>query len=784
MSTRDANGPAVESADVRELRLAVVLYGGVSLAIYMHGTTKELNRLVKASTLEELRLETDETPSETFWREFLRELAERDPKGVRTRIVVDIVAGTSAGGINGIYLAKALARNESQDALRDLWLDHGDIAQLLRGPSWMPPVLKAPWLLAATLRKPPLRGDTIAQWMFHALRDMDDLGAQPPDLPTLMPDRHLLELFVTTTDFQGYDRDLLLADPALIHDHAHRHVLVFRFGDGDDAFRREDNAALAFSARVTSCFPGAFPPVSFDEFERYLEKDGADLSGLGSGFFRIYELSNAEPRNTFFVDGGILDNRPFGHAIAAIKRRPAQSEVRRKLLYLEPDPGGRGPRPTGGDAPRPVATVLAAVSGIPRKEPLLDDIQAVSRLNERVRRIQEVIVMSWEPIAQRVADVVGKDLSGLAEHPSAEEIDRWRQRLNDEAEQAAGFAWATYLRSKVSSVVDRYARTICRLSDYPEDCNQAVFVRQVLRLWAEGRLFAERNGRPAPAEDQVAFLRTFDLEYGARRLRFVIDALSWWYRHCDEEGYPSREQLNEGKRRLYQAQGVLVDAMDGKGLATDLTDEVLACFGQVSVDDWIYKQKRSAQDYVDTHEEPLARLEQEFGKSLNDALEGFGEQLAGSVFEVAEGWAPARREDLLVRFLGFPIWDSLLYPIQSTADVGERDSVDIVRMSPRDARLLKPLDPKNPKLSGVGVMHFGAFFSRDGRENDYLWGRLDGAERLIGILLGPDASAEDKAAWTKKAFGAIVAEEEQALPRARALVEHARSFSGQASVPA
>jgi hypothetical protein len=29
----------------------VVCYGGVSLAIYMHGTTKELHRLVKASAL-------------------------------------------------------------------------------------------------------------------------------------------------------------------------------------------------------------------------------------------------------------------------------------------------------------------------------------------------------------------------------------------------------------------------------------------------------------------------------------------------------------------------------------------------------------------------------------------------------------------------------------------------------------------------------------------------------------------------------------------------------------
>lgn len=40
-----ASGRAVDA----ELRLALVFYGGVSLAIYMHGVTKELHKLVVAS---------------------------------------------------------------------------------------------------------------------------------------------------------------------------------------------------------------------------------------------------------------------------------------------------------------------------------------------------------------------------------------------------------------------------------------------------------------------------------------------------------------------------------------------------------------------------------------------------------------------------------------------------------------------------------------------------------------------------------------------------------------
>ena len=47
---------AAPAGDVKELRLGLVLYGGVSLAIYMHGITKEIHRAVRASVLEEHEL--------------------------------------------------------------------------------------------------------------------------------------------------------------------------------------------------------------------------------------------------------------------------------------------------------------------------------------------------------------------------------------------------------------------------------------------------------------------------------------------------------------------------------------------------------------------------------------------------------------------------------------------------------------------------------------------------------------------------------------------------------
>ena len=152
----------------------------------------------------------------------------------------------------------------------------------------------------------------MAQWIWDAFHTMD--GTAPHEASsTLMPDRHLLELFVTITDFYGYGRQVPYADPNPIQDTRHRHLLNFRYGgdDGRDDFGPGSNGALTFAARTTSCIPGVFPPVSFDQLKQWLGTRGLDEDDLESRFFRIYELAKFPPGWTWFVDGGVLDNKPL-----------------------------------------------------------------------------------------------------------------------------------------------------------------------------------------------------------------------------------------------------------------------------------------------------------------------------------------------------------------------------------------------------------------------------------------------------------------------------------------
>jgi patatin-related protein len=783
------SGAFAQPGETKELRLAVVCYGGVSLAIYMHGTTKELHRLVKASALLDRDARDDDyQPSERVYRDLLLELTEKHPEKVRTRAVVDIVAGTSAGGINGVYLAKAVAHNRSQDALRNLWLDKGDIGKIMHGWSRIPWWARAPWLLARARRKAPLHGDSMSVWLYEALEDMDK-ERTPADVLSLMPPGHLLQLYVTTTDFYGYNRSITLADPDAepdeeapsVFDRRHRHVLEFRHGNGRDDFKSaEDNVALAFSARATSSFPGAFQPVSFQGFLGYLgEREARFPDDFAARYFRHYGLSQTPVEGTFFVDGGVLDNRPFGHAIAAIKAKPSSAEVDRRLLYLEPDPGSPAGREEPPDEPGTIANALGALSGIPRKEPILDDLLAVSVLNERVRRVRDIIEDSFEAIDAKVRELLkevsGRELEELPLDPSDAKIQEWRDRVNEEAAQSAGFGHATYVRMKISGIVDRYARTVCEITNFPADTDQAFFVRSVLRSWARNRLLFAKCADPT--HEQLEFIQNFDLEYSQRRLGFVLAGLNWYYRDLGDPnavGVPPREELDKVKVRLSEAVELLEHAMTGRGREQEITDRLLACFAEDPVRTYTAREGFAPKGYAEEHRHELDQLGAAVQSFLARTLKDFNLDLYRDLNRLMSEWNAKRRTDLFVRYLGFAFWDILLYPVQALADVGERDHVQVVRMSPRDSSLLSTMG--EAKLAGIGRGHFGAFFDRPGREKDYLWGRLDAAERLIGILLEPSREQDEFERWCTRAFEAIVAEEADALPEAKDVVEHTRTW--------
>jgi hypothetical protein len=137
-------------------------------------------------------------------------------------------------------------------------------------------------------------------------------------------------------------------------------------------------------------------------------------------------------------------------------------------------------------------------------------------------------------------------------------------------------------------------------------------------------------------------------------------------------------------------------------------------------------------------------------------------------------WELFLRETLWYYHIHFDDFDQIAYPMLYSTGVGaETDVIDVFRVSPEDATALidetHPVDREGRKvtdgaagtsvrkLAGTTLGNFGAFFEQKFRVNDIMWGRLDGAERVIAALL--PAHPELRERMTEQAHRAILVEE-------------------------
>ncbi len=705
--------------ETEEIRLALVCYGGVSLAIWMHGVTKELQKLVEASeAYDDPERGRPSDPVQAAYYDLLERLESTSKK--RTRVVIDIVAGTSAGGINGIVLAKALARGLDQAPVTKVWLDAGDLKQLMRSAPlrMMPgPVGKAlAWLGASLVGgfRPPLRGDLLLKLVHDALETMD--GERPQARP--VSPNNPVELHVTMTDFQGYDHAVPADWPLSITDRRYRHVLSF--AASKDQLERSHNGRLAFAARATSSFPGAFEPVNLSDMARVLSLAPDDVNTFANEQWSIYRLSGADVNKTQMVDGGVLDNAPFKLAIAAIQGKPAATEVRRRLVFIQPDP----PLPGGateGEHAGLFETVWGSTGRLPRHEPMLDDLLELQAFNERVDRVASIV-----SAGTAIATPGNGDAS-------------------EAAMAQAGFAYASYVELKLHGVVERLASFAAELCRFPPESRQARFVRAVMLRWARNDKLIG-TGQPI-ARSQIDFLKAFDLEYGERRLRYVIKQLNATYRDAPP---PPRDEINQLKADLYELIKALwepVANVDPKPVR-DLFAEDRIAQALAQSEDW----NQAVADFTGEFHDDIVGVRDGVQATIGPPLADFGADARTRLETAVAGWPTATKTALIEAFDRFPFWDVLLYPIRKASETAELDNVKVRRLSPREVGLLSDEGPK--KLEGTKFGHFGAFFTRKARENDYLWGRLDAAEWIVHLLCGePDRER------CADAFSAILAAE-------------------------
>jgi len=118
-------------------------------------------------------------------------------------------------------------------------------------------------------------------------------------------------------------------------------------------------------------------------------------------------------------------------------------------------------------------------------------------------------------------------------------------------------------------------------------------------------------------------------------------------------------------------------------------------------------------------------------KNLLEYLDEQTERLVAS--------ASVSHPEVAVAWADFAWYDAHFFPIDYFGDLGEKDPIEVVRVSPLDAERAFSNRNFEDKITGETVMHFGAFLKKSWRSNDIMWGRLDGVCRLLDSLLTPEA---------------------------------------------
>ena len=490
-----------------------------------------------------------------------------------------------------------------------------------------------------------------------------------------------------------------------------------------------------------------------------------------------------------FADGGYLDNKPFGYVMDALLLRRADPPVRRILLYIEPDAESIGPEARAGGAPvDALQNVEAAVLSLPRYETIREDLQRVLARNRLVARVAHFTTGVEEDLYTRYR-------GGVDEPPDRED---WKELDLRDRIARKGISYGGYHRLKVSTLTDQLAAAVMKAAGFGQGTDYLLAFRHLVRAWREQEYFPYQSEDGAlRRQTENRFLVEFDVHYRIRRLTFVLDKLqrlrplsdeslavlrnilpvyrAWgheacttdtrdeWARICGEvEGgrwpWPGedafaafrrelsslRAKLEVPLHRLDHLDRMLVGSTRGAveivesdpelvrlvreaGLTADLLKALLApgsegaCLG-------------GARNHVRSRPDAVRRIADRL-RTLIEVTKGASSESLEALDATTAADFPSRLARLCVRayYKYYEDFDLVLFPLLYPDQVGETAAIDVIRVSPLDAER----DLGAAKLAGTTLMNFGAFLRRAWRVNDLLWGRLDGAQRLISALL-PD----------------------------------------------
>jgi len=661
--------PQVADGSERELRLALSMNGGVSLAVWIGGAVSEIDVLRRG---------------EGFWGDLLQGC------GFKRKALVDVMTGASAGGLNAVLMAQAIRSNTPFSTFLPLWQEHADIDKLIKPP------------LDATKEDPRaiLRG----RYFLDALREALDKPIDPASI-----DQHLA-VFASAT--------LVVADPVEFRDvpgapiaenRSDAYFQITRRGSAEkglDGFTPSKLVmgnvdALARVGRATSSLPGLFEPVSFEH------------STFGS---RLVGAFTKMRSHVEIMDGGVVDNVPISRAIRAIANSPADRRVRRVLLYLHPDPGGRLGAPAISDSgtgdPKTALQVVRLFLG-KRRESIREDIELLRSHNDAVeRRRDEGDALLQEALVARTDKEQNESAQRSLLEVSIDAAMLLRAAIDPPSE-------LTWHAPNVPRVVP--------LVDGPGDPSKAELAADIADVVKDADvLLAARTRRTALALQRLISsvatevpLDLGDIQPPIFALVLLCDVitsyqLARFLGHGDGSSPTSRLTLSRHELDALKV-GDQLDDTTWNALASWDLSQASTLAGGCSLGDYLASQVATIVDEMPAPPDDLHIPAADVMRKLKAGV--------------------LTTDDV----------DRALLPL-AAEPVASDQPIGFVRVAgnvetPASVEFLKHSGHGQPKIAGIQLQHLGAFFGRDWRTNDWMWGQLDSVKALLDVVL--DAEAEE-----------------------------------------
>ena len=680
-----------------ELRLAVAFTGGVSLAVWMGGMAREMNLLLAASRIRRGESVADTSEQGSKVRDLYAALLEL----LNVDCSMDVLSGTSAGGINAVILGLANVQRFDLDGLRELWFDEGSLGSLLRDPADKQP---------ASL----LYGDKV---LLQGLRTgLANLAGPPPGNPAAGEDP--TRVFITTTLLTGEASTFTDEYGTLVRDTDHHGLFSFT-----SAQLAPDNVpALALAARCSASFPVAFEPGFIP-----IGTDGGDAHPDMTSFM-------GTERTQFAADGGLLANRPLGPALQAVFDRAADRDVRRVLAFVVPMVGG-GAQPaaqvTLADTPG-LAAALAADVGAVLEQTISADLTAIAAHNQQVRARND---------ARQQLAVLGAHVERLG----ARFYRRYRARRADNIARAASDEVMTRMTVGRRAPDGRPVGFGANSRDTWHAANRAAEEALAPQLPGIGDYDGMNTaGREALDDGRATVLAMLSRAYrliSAAQKKLALGEL----RARASDAMPDRREPTQADT-FSRALGVAPQTPAAvAGVAPPAVPEAATRRAQAATAAHALLDANMATRPARQPWRDLATVVIDLRRLLprpdapapagavGDAPDSDGE-FVWDLLDYLTGSAGANSADIVAaRLFDLHVARYAIQPDGVLAD----QALELVQMSSDTRTCLDRRTLAEEKLTGLALHHFGAFYKASWRANDWMWGRIDGAGWLVHLLLDP-----------------------------------------------